>query len=294
MLFVVHAPGGRYVHTFRLKSQHLLEARRWVGDHDATVRREDAPPRRPAAQAHDATHETPAARVARELADEPVARDAAARDPTHDREHLVVELRVARGHRPEKRFPRDAPFGVMARISTGTGDDGTTGLVGGARVKKTSARIAACGALDEANDTLGLAVAFSTRPTLSEFVKRLQADLFTVGADLAAPEGVKTMRVTPAMIERVVAEEDRLEASLPPLRHFILPGGTPTAAYLQLARSVVRRAEREAWRVAESERVSPDALIYLNRVSDLLFLLAREENVLAGVEERQWMGAGAK
>ena len=181
----------------------------------------------------------------------------------------------------------------MARISTGTGDDGTTGLVGGTRVAKTSARVAACGAIDEANDALGLAVAFSTRAELATLLRSIQTDLFTLGADLMAPEGASTLRVTQAMVDRLVAEEDRLEASLPPLKRFILPGGAPAAAYLQLARSIVRRAEREAWRVREQEPVNALALVYLNRLSDLLFLLAREENVRAGKEETQWMGRGA-
>lgn len=181
----------------------------------------------------------------------------------------------------------------MARISTGTGDDGTTGLVGGSRVRKTSARVTACGAVDEANDALGIAVTFATRPQLVETLRAVQADLFTVGADFASPEGVDTVRVAPAQTARLVAEEDRLEATLPPLRHFILPGGTPAAAYMQLARSIVRRAEREGWRVAELEPVNREALVYLNRLSDLLFLLAREDNVLSGKEERQWMGRSA-
>jgi cob(I)alamin adenosyltransferase len=178
----------------------------------------------------------------------------------------------------------------MARISTGTGDDGTTGLVGGARVPKTHPRVAACGAVDEANDALGLAAAFATRAELVELLRRAQTDLFTLGADLAAPEGAPTVRVTHEMTAALVAEEERLERALPPLTKFILPGGTPTAAYLQLARSIVRRAEREAWRAAQTEDVRREVLVYLNRLSDLLFLLAREENVLAGKEETQWMG----
>jgi cob(I)alamin adenosyltransferase len=182
----------------------------------------------------------------------------------------------------------------MARISTGTGDDGTTGLVGGARVPKHHPRVATCGAIDEANDALGLAASLATRPGLVELLRRIQSELFTVGADLAAPPGAQTLRVTQAMIDALVREEDRLEAALPPLTKFILPGGTPTAASLQLARSIVRRAEREAWRAAESEAVSREALLYLNRLSDLLFLLAREENVHAGREETQWMGRSGK
>lgn len=182
----------------------------------------------------------------------------------------------------------------MARISTGTGDDGTTALVGGQRVPKTSARVAACGAIDEANDALGLAAAFATRPALAQLIRSIQADLFTVGADLAAPESVQTVRVTKEMVQGLVAEEDRLEVALPPLKHFILPGGTPTAGYLQLARSIVRRAEREAWHVAEAEKLNRDAIVYLNRLSDLLFLLAREENVVAGKEETQWLGRSGR
>lgn len=179
----------------------------------------------------------------------------------------------------------------MARISTGTGDDGTTGLVGGERVRKFSDRVAAYGAVDEANDALGLAVAFAVREPLKTLLRRIQTDLFTVGADLSAREGAKTLRVTQADVDRLVAEEDRLEAALPPLRRFILPGGTPCAAHLHAARGIVRRAEREAWRLADAEPVNPLALVYLNRLSDLLFLLAREENVLAGMEETQWVGA---
>ncbi len=179
----------------------------------------------------------------------------------------------------------------MARISTGTGDDGTTATVGGARVPKTSLRIAANGAVDELNDVLGLAAALATRPELREEIRGLQHDLFTVGADLSAPPGASTLRVTRAMVERVVAREDALEAALPPLKHFILPGGTPCASALQMARSAARRAERDAWRLhAEEGPASRDALVYLNRLSDLLFLLARDENVKAGAEERQWLG----
>ena len=174
----------------------------------------------------------------------------------------------------------------VARISTGTGDDGTTGLVGGKRVPKTSPRVEATGAIDEANDAVGLAAALATRDEL----RSLQRDLFTLGADVGAPPAVDTVRVTLAHVERLVAEEDRLEAALPPLKRFILPGGTPCAAALQLARSITRRAERAAWRVTDAgEPVSDAALRYSNRLSDLLFLLAREENVKAGVEDQQWL-----
>ena len=183
----------------------------------------------------------------------------------------------------------------MSRISTGTGDDGTTGLVGGRRVPKTSARVAAYGAVDEANDALGVAVAFADDPALAALLRSIQHDLFNLGADLATPEGAEgALRVTEADVARIGAETDRLEAELPPLRHFILPGGTPAAAFLHLARATTRRAEREAWALREVEPVNPHALVYLNRLSDLLFLLARRENVRAGKEESQWLGkAGA-
>jgi len=186
-------------------------------------------------------------------------------------------------------------FRRVARISTGTGDDGTTGLVGGARVPKASPRVDASGAIDEANDALGCAAATTTREDLQALLRRLQSDLFVVGADVSAPEGAQTLRVTQRMVDAVVKEEDRLEAALPPLRHFILPGGTPTAAALQVARGIVRRAERDAWRAHAKEALSPLALVYLNRLSDLLFLLAREDNHLAGVTEPQWEGrAGSR
>lgn len=158
-------------------------------------------------------------------------------------------------------------------------------------MSKTSRRIEVVGALDEINDVLGLALAFSDRPQLRDVVRAVQADLFTLGADLAAPAEVDTLRVTDDHVARLEREEDRLEAALPPLTKFILPGGSQTAAFLQLARSVARRAEREGWRAkGEGLDVNPVALRYLNRLSDLLFLLAREENQLEGREEQQWMG----
>ena len=178
----------------------------------------------------------------------------------------------------------------MARISTGTGDDGTTGLVGGRRVPKASLLMEAVGSVDEANDALGLAAALATRADLRALLQSVQSDLFTLGADLAAPQGVDSLRVGEAHVARLVREEDRLEAELPPLRKFILPGGTPVAASLQLARSIVRRAERAAWRAHAQEPLSPHAMVYLNRLSDLLFLLAREENQKAGVPEPEWAG----
>lgn len=181
----------------------------------------------------------------------------------------------------------------MSRISTGTGDDGTTSLVGGARVPKSHPRVVAVGAVDEANDALGVARALA-KPELADALARFQEDLFRLGADLASPPGVTgALRVTDADVGRVEAITNVLEKELPPLRKFILPGGAPAAAALFVARGVVRRAERESWRAREAgEVVGTPVLTYLNRLSDCLFLLARRENVRAGVEDAQWLGRG--
>ncbi len=182
----------------------------------------------------------------------------------------------------------------MSRISTGTGDEGSTGLVGGARVPKTDARVEATGTVDELNDVLGLAASFGS-DALREALRPLQRDLLTLGADLSNPgtdhdEGV---RVSEEHIGRVEARTEELEGSLPELSNFILPGGERAAAFLQLARSVCRRAERLAWHLREEhgDDVNSAALVYLNRLSDLLFLMARKVNVDAGVEEERWMGS---
>lgn len=179
----------------------------------------------------------------------------------------------------------------MSRISTGTGDDGTTGLVGGSRVPKTHPRVVAVGAVDEANDALGVARALA-KPELAEPLARFQHDLFRCGADLASAPGVAgALRMTRDDVGRVEALTNVLEKELPPLQHFILPGGTPAASALFVARGVVRRAEREAWRAREAgEAIGEPVLTYLNRLSDCLFLLARRENVRAGIEAEQWPG----
>lgn len=177
----------------------------------------------------------------------------------------------------------------MSRISTGTGDDGTTALLGGDQVPKTDPRVEAYGAVDEANDILGVAAAHAGAD-LEEEIQTLQSDLLTVGADLANPEADHGQRVDADDVERLEARIDELEADLPELERFILPGGTQVAAFLQLARSTVRRAERLGWRLDEDHDVNRHVLVYLNRLSDLLFLLARAANQEAGVEDEQWVG----
>lgn len=176
---------------------------------------------------------------------------------------------------------RDEPV-RLTRIYTGGGDRGETSLGDGSRVLKTDPRIEAVGEVDELNSVVGWALAAEGAPTL---LWRVQNELFDLGADLATPESHtrERLRVSQAQIESLEAECDAANAELAPLRSFVLPGGTELAARLYVARAVCRRAERAVLRV---EGVSPLAAVYLNRLSDLLFILARAAN--AAGEERLW------
>ncbi|MFI4881602.1 MAG: cob(I)yrinic acid a,c-diamide adenosyltransferase [Phycisphaerales bacterium JB064] len=178
----------------------------------------------------------------------------------------------------------------LNKIYTRTGDDGTTGLGDGARVAKADPRVEAYGTTDEANAALGLAViacrdAAEPARGLAPILESLQHDLFDCGADLCTPikddgkEGQR-LRVIPSQIDRVEAFIDRFNEDLPPLTSFVLPGGTPAAAALHLARTIVRRAERLATIVLEEQpqETNPDVVRYLNRLSDLLFVLGRVAN----------------
>jgi cob(I)alamin adenosyltransferase len=172
------------------------------------------------------------------------------------------------------------------KLYTRTGDTGETGLYGGERVRKDHLRVAAYGSVDEANAALGVAATLGETALLQE----LQADLFVVGGDLATPLGRDVPRIATLDTVRLEGQIDALEASVPPLRNFILPGGTPLAAALHLARTLVRRAERAVVSLveAEPEQTSPETLRYLNRLSDLLFALARAANQQAGVADIPW------
>jgi cob(I)alamin adenosyltransferase len=164
----------------------------------------------------------------------------------------------------------------LNRIYTRTGDEGTAGLVDGSRVSKASARMAAIGDVDEANASLGMAIALLTDDSLGEQLRRIQNDLFDLGADIATPGEVEgALRITAGQVERLEQEIDAMNAGLEPLRSFILPGGSPEVAALHLARTVVRRAERSAVALSEAESVNASALAYINRLSDLLFVAAR-------------------
>jgi len=173
----------------------------------------------------------------------------------------------------------------MARLSTRTGDDGTTGLLYGGRVSKADPRVEAYGTVDEAVSALGLARALSRDERVRAMVREVQRDLFTVGAELATdPARRETYLahfrpVTPEMTARVDAWLEALEAEVQLPRSFILPGGSPASSALDLARSILRRAERRAVALKDAGLLpNPEILRYLNRVSDLLFLLARYED----------------
>ena len=171
----------------------------------------------------------------------------------------------------------------LNRIYTRTGDDGTTGLGDGTRLPKHHLRIAAYGTVDELSSVLGLAVAHGLEESLRGLVVEVQNDLFDVGADLCVPgEGGDKLRVTGAYTARLERELDRRNEGMAPLASFILPGGKPAAAWMHLARTVCRRAERVVTELSASEsergRVNPEVVRYLNRLSDLLFVLARAAN----------------
>jgi cob(I)alamin adenosyltransferase len=168
----------------------------------------------------------------------------------------------------------------LSRIYTRTGDQGETGLGDGTRVPKDHARVAAYGGIDELNAVLGLLLAQSPDLPEADLLRAVQNDLFDLGADLCVPQppdeaAGQRLRVRPDQARRLEGEIDRLNAALDPLRSFVLPGGRPAAAWCHLARTVCRRAERDVVTLARAETVNPEVLIYLNRLSDLLFVLAR-------------------
>ena len=175
------------------------------------------------------------------------------------------------------------------KIYTRKGDDGTTGLFGGPRVRKDALRVEAYGDVDELNSALGVAREELPADDLRALVDALQSELFTVGAELATPDTSKNVpRVSPTQVDRMEREIDRLETELPEMRNFILPGGSRAGAALHLCRTICRRAERKVVQLAAQEKVSAEALAYLNRLSDLLFVMARAANLRAGGQEIPW------
>jgi cob(I)alamin adenosyltransferase len=166
----------------------------------------------------------------------------------------------------------------LSRIYTKSGDQGQTGLGDGTRVAKDHTRVAAYGEVDELNAVLGLLASYCPEAPERELLVAVQNDLFDVGADLCVPGEAEGLRVTAAQAERLERAIDRVNGGLEPLRSFILPGGTPAAAWLHLARTVCRRAERSVVTLTHTEAVNPQVVVYLNRLSDLLFVLGRAAN----------------
>jgi cob(I)alamin adenosyltransferase len=178
------------------------------------------------------------------------------------------------------------------KIYTKTGDAGETSLFGNTRVSKADPRVDAYGEVDELNACLGAVVAMLSEADLLADLNRIQQDLFALGSELADPtkriaERVEKAHIRPADAERLEATIDRLEAELPPLRRFILPGGSAAGSMLHLARTVCRRAERRVVGLGE-DAVDRLLIIYLNRLSDLLFVMARVVNRRAGIAETEW------
>ncbi|MFQ5462291.1 MAG: cob(I)yrinic acid a,c-diamide adenosyltransferase [Phycisphaerae bacterium] len=175
------------------------------------------------------------------------------------------------------------------KIYTKSGDDGTTGLYGGARVAKDSPRVVAYGAVDETNAAIGVAVAACDDEELIGWLRAIQSDLFVLGGELANP---KADPAVPSLAsDRIDAMEeliDRIERELDPVKWFVLPGGAAPAAALHLARTVCRRAERELVSLGQSESIRPQPAVYLNRLSDCLFVMARLANRRMGTEDIPW------
>jgi cob(I)alamin adenosyltransferase len=194
---------------------------------------------------------------------------------------------------PAGRFWSSWPMVTLNRIYTKTGDKGETALGDGTRLPKHALRIAAYGTVDEANAAIGLA-RLQTDGELDAMLARIQNDLFDLGADLCVPEdsrrGSEALRIVDAQVERLEREIDSMNAELSPLTSFVLPGGTPAAAHLHLARTITRRAERLMVELAGQEKVGAAAIKYANRLSDHLFVASRYANG-KGTNDVLWIPA---
>ena len=180
------------------------------------------------------------------------------------------------------------------RIYTKTGDKGSTSLFGGKRTTKDSLRIEAYGTVDELNSGLGVARSLNPQLDLDEMMAQLQNDLFVLGADLATPSGSRSSHVQRIKSDHVTYLEktiDRLDAHLQPLSTFVLPGGSPLASQLHFARTICRRAERFVVKLSRKQKIGPLCIVYLNRLSDLLFVMARYANHLEGRQETPWIAS---
>ena len=176
----------------------------------------------------------------------------------------------------------------MSRIYTKTGDNGLTGLIGGQRIPKNSPRIEAYGTLDELNSHLGLAAAHKVSSSILPMLLTIQQELFEIGAELAQGGENQDPRIKASHVQTLEQYIDDLDEHRPPLARFIIPGGSKTAATLHVARTVCRRAERRVVALQNQEKVNPQIITYLNRLSDLLFVMARFQNQEEEMEEVYW------
>ncbi|MEN3039168.1 MAG: cob(I)yrinic acid a,c-diamide adenosyltransferase [Candidatus Kryptonium sp.] len=179
------------------------------------------------------------------------------------------------------------------KIYTRTGDDGMTSLFAGGRVRKDNVRVEAYGTIDELNAILGIVRAISRDSVINEIIIDTQNLLFILGADLATPVGVeniKVKRISQDDVEKIEKLIDKVEENLEPLKNFILPGGTLLASFLHLARTVCRRAERRIVSFSEKEKINENIIPFVNRLSDLLFVLARYANKIENVDDIKWTG----
>lgn len=189
---------------------------------------------------------------------------------------------------------------TLNKIYTRTGDDGTTGLVGGTRIKKNAIRVAAYGDIDELNSHLGLCVTLCAEgafQTLRDKLTMIQNELFDIGSELACPAGTAYPSIpstTSPQVDRLEGWIDELNATLPALQSFVLPGGTLLNAHFHIARAVCRRGERSVLELHESEPINEHTRHYLNRLSDLLFVMSRAAASLAGSKEFLWIPGGSR
>lgn len=180
------------------------------------------------------------------------------------------------------------------KLYTRTGDDGTTGLYGGGRISKTSLRINSIGDIDELNAAIGVARSHAGRDSLDVTLGKVQNWLFDLGSELASPDGTKSREIviTDGHVQALEQSIDVLTESLPPLKAFIVPGGCPLAAHLHLARCICRRAERTVIELSCEEEVRIEVRLFLNRLSDWLFVAARTANVAHDVMDTEWRYSG--
>ena len=179
------------------------------------------------------------------------------------------------------------------KIYTKRGDSGETSLIFGTKVSKDHPRIKACGSIDELNATFGTAISFNKEPRIVKILESIQNELFNIGAEIASQQKLRKntkeyYQLNKSKIDGLEIKIDQYDDKLPPLKTFILPSGTNAAALLHLARTVCRRAEREVVTLSKNEQVNPNILAYLNRLSDLLFVLARYTNRRSGRKEIPW------